>query len=76
MNVEAKKLELVQMILKTDKPSVLEKISKILTKDSDVDFWDELPTRVKDSINRGIEQAQEQNTTPHSDVMKKHKKWL
>jgi|GEM_PF-6436625 hypothetical protein len=30
MNIQAKKLELVQMILNSDKPAVLEKIARIL----------------------------------------------
>lgn len=34
-----------------------------------VDFWDELPEKVKESINIGLEQAEQGLFIPHNEVM-------
>ena len=59
MNVQAKKLELVQLILNTDRPSILDKIGKILKQEKEIDWWDELPETVKESIDISIKQTVE-----------------
>ncbi len=40
------------------------------------DFWDELPARVKGSLDEAIKQADEGQLISHDDVMKKYDKWL
>jgi hypothetical protein len=57
MNIQAKKLELVDLILKTEKPALLEKISQILKQEKGEEWWDELPDSVKESIDIGLEQV-------------------
>ncbi len=70
MNVQAKKLELVQLILNTNTPILLEKIGKILKQEKEADWWNEIPESVQESIEIAIEQADQGETTPHSEVMK------
>ncbi|MFW6222466.1 MAG: hypothetical protein ACOC3T_02515 [Bacteroidota bacterium] len=76
MNIQARKLELVQLILNTDRINLLEKVSQILKQEKEADCWDELPLSVQESVKRGMEQAKSGKTRPHSEVMKKYEKWL
>jgi len=76
MNLQARKLELVQLILNTDQPNLLEKVSQILKQEKEADWWDELPLSVQESVKKGMEQAKRGETRPHSEVMKKYQKWL
>jgi thiamine pyrophosphate-dependent acetolactate synthase large subunit-like protein len=69
MNIQAKKLELVDLILKTEEVSLLEKVSKILKQEKEEDWWDELPDSVKESIEIGLEQAEKGETIPHKNVL-------
>jgi thiamine pyrophosphate-dependent acetolactate synthase large subunit-like protein len=73
MNIQAKKLELVQRILNTDKPSLLEKISKIFEQESETDWWDELSDEERASIQEGLDQLDRGEGIPHEKVMKEIK---
>lgn len=73
MNIQAKKLELFDLILKTDKFSVLEKISKILKQK--VDWRDDLSQDIIESVEKGLQQVKSGETIPHAEVMEKYKKW-
>lgn len=70
MNLQAKKLELVQLILNTDRPSLLDKVSQLLSQEKETDWWDELPLSVQKSIDEAIEQADRGETISHEEVMK------
>ncbi len=70
MNVQAKKLELVQLILNTNRLTLLDKISQMLKQEKEADWWDEIPESVQESIDISLEQADRGVTIPHSEVMK------
>ena len=70
MDIQAKKLELVQLILNTDRPALLEKISQLLKLGKEVDWWSDIPESVKESIEISLEQAEQGETIPHSEVIK------
>ena len=40
------------------------------------DWWDGVEDAAKESIERGLKQAEQGKVTPHKEVMKKYKKWL
>ncbi|MCE4563928.1 hypothetical protein INQ51_06360 [Maribellus sp. CM-23] len=69
MNIQAKKLELVDLILKTDKPALLELVSHILKQEKDDDWWDELPLSVKESIDLALEQVEKGEELSHDVVL-------
>ncbi|MCW3807031.1 hypothetical protein OM074_15445 [Marinilabiliaceae bacterium D04] len=73
MNLQAKKLELVQLILNTDRLSLLDKVSSLLSQEKEADWWDELPLSVQQSIDESIEQSDRGETIPHEEVMKEVK---
>ncbi len=73
MNIQAKKLELVDLILKTEKPALLELISQILKQEKEEDWWDELPDSVQESIDIALEQADRGKTIPNEVVLQETK---
>lgn len=73
MNIQAKKLELVQRILNTDKPSLLEKIKKIFEQEGETDWWDEISDEEKTSIQEGLDQLDRGEGIPHEKVMEEIK---
>ena len=75
MNIQAKKIELVRMILNTEKPAILEKIAKIFQQE-ETDWRDGLPNQVIQSVERGLQQSKEGQTVTHEQVMGKYQKWL
>jgi len=74
MNIQAKKLEIMKMILETDNPSILESIKRLFTKESTKDFWTELPQEQKDEILIGLQEIDNGDTVNYDDFMKQHKK--
>jgi predicted transcriptional regulator len=40
------------------------------------DWWDGVEEAAKESIERGLKDAEAGRVTPHKEVMKKYKKWL
>lgn len=66
-----------ELIDKTDDQSILESLTVLLENRIDKeDFWDYLPEFQKESINRGLAQAEKGHTKTHDEVMKKYTKWL
>lgn len=77
MNTAELRTDLHNLIDKVEDPIILNAIRAILSKElHDQDFWDDLPTNVQKSVERGIEQAQVGETTAHYEAMKKYNKWL
>ena len=69
MNLKAKKLELVQLILNTEKPAVLAKVEAVFKKEKGADWWDEISEGEKVAINKSIAEADNGQLTPHAEVM-------
>ena len=77
MNVVDIKSDLHTLIDKINDLSVLNAVKVLLNKQVfEPDLWDDLPESVKESIEKGIEQAEKGDTKPHDEVMKKYSKWL
>ncbi len=74
MNLQTKKLELVQLILNTDRPALLEKVSRMLKQEKETDLWDELPESVQKSIEVSLKEDERNETIPHNEVMREAKK--
>jgi len=71
MNLQAKKLELVQMILNAEKPSVLAKVEAVFKKEKGADWWDEISEAERAAIEEGLAEADRGELIPHEEVMKK-----
>ena len=75
MNVQVDKLELVQLLIQTNKESVLKKIESILLGDKS-DWWDEIGEDEKAEIQLGIEQADKGEFGSFEELKKQPKRWL
>lgn len=75
MKPTKQKAELAKRILETEDKKIIGYIQAIF--DNNVDKWEEeMPEYVRKSIDRAEEDSKAGRTTPHSEVMKKYKKWL
>ena len=73
------KLTIFELLATTKDSKVLNSIYKQLiaqTVKKDEDFWDEFSNEQKEEIKVSIEESERGKTVPHSQVMKKYKKWL
>lgn len=73
MNLQAKKLELVQLILNTSKPLTLKKVEEVLKREKESDWWDEISDSERRSIERGLNEADKGMLIPHADILKEAK---
>ncbi len=69
MNLQSKKLELVQLILNTKKPAILARVEAVL-KEQSVDWWDKLSPEEKEAIEKGLSEAESGKLIHHEKVMK------
>ena len=74
MNIEATKLELMHLLLQTQKESLLAKLKKVFEEEQ-TDWWDEMTREEQQEIKKGLLQADQGDTIAHEDVMKRFKKW-
>ena len=70
MNLQAKKLQLVQLILDTEKPAVLAKVEAVFRKEKGADWWDEISEAEKNAIEESLAEADSGQLIPHAKVMK------
>ncbi len=75
MNLQAAKLELIQWLSTIDNPITIEKILAIRD-DEKEDWWDNLSAPEKESINKGIEDADTGNLKDPGQARKIYGKWL
>ena len=74
MNIEATKLELMHLLLQTQKASLLGKLKKVFEEEQ-TDWWQDLSTEEQTEIETGIKQADNGDLVAHETVMKRFDKW-
>ena len=70
-----KKIELIQWLSTLDDSSVIEKLFKF-RKEETKDWWHSISDEEKQSIEKGIEDADNGKLEPHSTARKIYEKWL
>ncbi len=75
MNIEATKIELMKLLLNTQKESVLEKIKDIFQKESSKDWWEELSKEEHQDIELGLKDEENGQIKSHQNVMKSFDEW-
>ena len=70
MNIQATKLELMQLILQTEEEGILEKIKELFKEKTT------LSEKEKKSIKKGLEDAKNGNLVSHSNAKKIYEKYL
>lgn len=74
MAAEKKKIALLKRIIETDDHATLDSLQAVLDLRSD-EWWDALPTRVRESINVSLEDSRQGRVHSHADVMKTARAW-
>lgn len=74
MNIEATKLELMQLLLHTQKESLLLRIKAILEEEHE-DWWNGMSKDEQEEIELGLIQANKGEFTDNKKVMKRFDKW-
>ncbi|HMR87233.1 MAG TPA: hypothetical protein PKD51_03725 [Saprospiraceae bacterium] len=75
LDILNQKLELIQWISSIDDVSVIEKIEDI-RKNETVDWWNTISENEKNSIMKGLTDANEGKLNPHVKARKLYEKWL
>ena len=70
INLQTKKLELVQMILNTDNPTVLAKVEAVFKKEKSADWWEEISEAERNAIEEGLAEADRGELIPNEEVTK------
>ena len=74
MNVEATKLELMHLLLQTQKESLLAKLKKVFEEEQ-LDWWHDMSKEEQKEIKEGLSQADKGEVVSHKKVMDRFKKW-
>jgi hypothetical protein len=69
MDIQALKIDLVQKILNSNKPDLLQKVNQLFRLEDPIDWWDELPQEIQDSINQGLQDVEEGNVWTNQQVV-------
>jgi len=75
INLQNKKIELIQWLPTLDDQSLIDKLMKLRKKEK-TDWWNEISTDEQKSIEKGIQDADNGKLTSHSNVKKHYEKWL
>ena len=75
LNIQNQKIELIQWLTILDDDSVIQKLFEFKNNQSK-DWWIEISTSEKASVEKGIIDADEGNLKPHSEAKKIYEKWL
>jgi len=77
MDIQAEKLKIIEMLLETTDRDLIKQMRALFDRShKEVDFWDEMPDEIKESVERGIRQADAGEGIPHEEAVKKLAKWL
>lgn len=74
MNIETTKLELIHLLLQTQKESILKKLKSVFEEEQ-VDWWNEMSKKEQDEIKTGLAQADKGEYKANETVMKRFVKW-
>ncbi|WP_438712349.1 hypothetical protein ACSTS3_08225 [Aquimarina muelleri] len=74
MNIESTKLELMHLLLQTQKESLLAKLKKVFEEEQ-TDWWYDLSEQEQKDIEIGLSQADNKDYIDDHEAMKRFKKW-
>ena len=74
MNIEATKIELMHLLLQTQKESLLIRLKRVFEEEQS-DWWDDLSEEEKKGVEKGLKQADNEEYISDQDAMNLFKKW-
>lgn len=69
------KIDLIQWLSTIEDESIIKKLLEFRRKETK-DWWEQISEDEKKSINKGIEEADNNELKPHSETRKIYEKWL
>ncbi|WP_431137623.1 hypothetical protein [Psychroserpens mesophilus] len=75
INLQNKKIELIQWLSTLNDKSLIDKLMKLRDKEK-ADWWSEISKNEKESIEKGIKDANNGKLISHSTARKAYEKWL
>lgn len=75
INIQNKKIELIQWLSTLNDESIIEKVMK-LRENEKTDWWEEISKEERASIEKGIQDADTGKLEPHSQARNLYEKWL
>lgn len=75
IDLQNKKIELIQWLSTLDNEIIIDKLME-LRESEKTDWWNGISEGEKESIEKGIEDANSGNLRPQSEVRKLYEKWL
>lgn len=75
VNLQNKKIELIQWVSTLNDQALIDKLMKFREKEKS-DWWKEISIDEQNSIDKGIQDADNGKLTSHSNVKKIYDKWL
>ena len=75
INIQNKKIELIQWLSTLNDESIIEKVMK-LRENEKTDWWKEISKEERKSIEKGIQDADSGKLKSHSEAKKLYEKWL
>jgi len=76
LKIKTKKIELIQWLSTTEDLPLLDKIMELITNERKKDWWIETSEGEKNSIEKGIEDANNEKLNTHSKAREIYGKWL
>jgi predicted Zn-ribbon and HTH transcriptional regulator len=73
MDIQTEKIRLMQLLLNTDSPSIIQSIKEVFNKNKTKDFWDELSKEQQQEIKKGSKEIDEGKTTDYDAFISKHR---
>lgn len=74
MNLQAEKLDVLQLIMNTDDPGLILDV-KALLRTTKNDWYDDLSDEQQRDVIEGIKEADKGETITHSEAVKRFSKW-
>ena len=74
MNIETAKLELMHLLLQTQKESIIKRLQAVFEEER-TDLWDELSKEEQQGIEEGLLQADQGKVISDQQAMKRFDKW-
>lgn len=75
IDLQNKKIELIQWLSTLDDQSLVDKLMKLRKKEK-TNWWNEISIDEQKSIEQGIQDAEKGKLTSHTDVKMIYEKWL
>jgi len=69
MDIQAEKYHIIQQIVNLQDSRIISKMKELLSSQTTTDWYDDLTTSQKKSIQKGLQDIKEGNTFTHEEVM-------